>query len=425
MGRRTTRRDFIKKAGTGIAAFHIVPRYVLGGPGHTPPSEMITRAVIGTGSQGMHHVTSYPKTLAVCDVDKQRLDRALKKAGDRCRGYTDFRRVLERKDIDTVHIPTPPHWHALISIAAAKAGKDIYCEKPLTRFIREGRVLSEVVRQYGAVLQVNTWGTRGHQRHREMRKLVANGLLGTPVTVVLNPRYCGSGFKITASRNMGVGPLPGVPVPAHLDYDLWLGPAPHRPYNPRHVHSSFRGYWDFAGGGLLDMGMHHLDPVLYALGKTNVGPVEVSAVAKWPPDPMGAREWQTINVKYADGTTIIMESWQWGKKTTEGMAYLEGPKGKYYGPGKTDPPQLIHEIGKYPDPPKLHGWEHAVRTRDDSSGTHPNAEQGHRCVTVLHLANIAIRTGRTIRWDPQAERVLGDEEANRFVDVPMRAPWHL
>lgn len=423
MNTALTRRKFIAAAGTGAALFHVVPRRVLG-KGTEPPSDMITRGVIGTGARGMSHVAKYPKTLAVCDVDAHHLERAVKKAGGGCEGYTDFRDLLERKDIDTVHIPTPPHWHALMSIMAAQMGKDVFSEKPMTRFIHEGRAVVDAIRQYGRVFQLCTWGSCGNKVSRDIWKITTNELLGTPLTAVLN-RGHGHNFKITAKRNRGVGPLPGVPVPDYLDWDLWLGPASYRPYNPRYTNRNFRGYWDFAGGGLLDMGMHHLTPILWGLRKLDTGPVKIETVAKWPQDPYGAREWQTITATYADGTKVIIESWQWGEKTTEGMPLLSGPDGKYFGPGKTDPPELAHELDTYPGPPKVHNWEHAVKTRDDTNGNHPNAEKGQRCITVLHLANISFRTGRSLTWDPETEQIVDDPEANALVDIPLRAPWHL
>jgi predicted dehydrogenase len=417
-GGRISRREFVSRAVAAAATVAIVPRRVLGGPGS--PSGTITRAVIGTGSMGMGHVTSYPQTLAVCDVDKNRLARALKKAGGDCKGYGDWRHVIDRKDIDTVHIPTPPHWHALIAIAAAQSGKDVFSEKPATHFIREGRVLSDTIKAYGRVYQANAWG-RGP--YHEMRKLVASGLLGSPLTVVLNPEYCKTGFKIR--QWSGRTNLTPQPVPPELDYDMWLGPAPYKPYHPHRVHGSFRGYWDYDEGGLGDMGQHHIDPIQYAMGKDDTGPVEIEAEAPWPQHPDACGLWGKITMKYADGTTMIIESWEWGPKTTEGRPLLEGPKGKYYGRKRTEPAGLMSELRSFPDPPRLQSFDHAVRTRENEHGVKPNAEQGHRSATLLHLANIAIRMGRKIRWDPVAERVVGDEAANRLVDIPMRAPWHL
>ncbi|MFQ5654751.1 MAG: Gfo/Idh/MocA family protein, partial [Planctomycetota bacterium] len=186
--RKISRRRFLGDALKAGVAFSIVPRHVLGGPGYTPPSEVITRAVIGTGGMGLAaHVAPNvagkpPVTLMVCDVDRKHLGNALKKAGPGCEGTGDWRRVLDRKDIDTIHIATPPHWHALIGIAAAEAGFDLMSEKPFTRTIGEGRAYLEVVQRHGRMLQINTHGRFGRYYSfgstKLLKKLVASGRLG-------------------------------------------------------------------------------------------------------------------------------------------------------------------------------------------------------------------------------------------------------
>lgn len=424
-----TRRQFLGRAGTTAATFSIVPRHVLGGPGHTPPSEVITRAVIGTGGRGRSgHVTANregkpPVTLAVCDVDEKRLAAGLKKAARSCDAYTDFRRVLERKDIDTIHIATPPHWHALMSIASAQAGKDILCEKPLTKFIYEGRAVVDAVRRYGRILQLGTYGRFGKYHRfgpsRELRKLVTSGLLGSPVTVRVAKSQ---GFNWKVKQWSGKTNLTPQTMPSELHYDMWLGPAPVKPYHPHRVHGSFRGYWDYDGGGLADMGEHYLDPVQYFLDKDDTSPVEIEAYAPWPQHPDAVGMWGRVTLKYEDGTTLILESGEWGEQEKGKLPFLEGPKGKVYKHYKTEPAGLFEKLRAYPDPPRMIRFQEAVRTRKQPGG---NAEVAHRSATLLHLANIAIRTGRKLRYDPVAERFIGDEEANRFVNVPMRAPWHV
>lgn len=414
-----TRRRFLGGSAAVGAALQIVPSsYVFGGP--TAPSNVITRAVIGTGGMGMGHVTKYPQTLAVCDVDKARLQRAVDKAGGDVSAYSDWREILDRDDIDTVHIPTPPHWHAQIAIAAAKAGKDIYSEKPATHTLAESRALVEAVERAGVVYQANTWG-RGSGHF--MRKLVASGLLGTPLTVCLNPRYCPTGFKIR--QWSGRPNLQPQAVPEVLDYDMWLGPAPYKPYNAHRVHGSFRGYWDYDEGGFGDMGQHHIDPIQYALGKDDTGPVEVEAVAPWPQHPDACGLWGTIYLKYADGTTMIIESWEWGEKTTEGRPLLEGPNGKYWGGNRLEPANLLEELRHFPDPPRLQSWEHAVRTRENVHGAKPNVWQATRSADILHLASLAVRLGRKITWDPVKQNFPDDADAMRLASPPRRAPWLL
>jgi predicted dehydrogenase len=427
--RRITRRKLIGDSIKAGALFYIVPRHVLGGPGYTPPSEVITRAVIGTGGMGVGgHVTRNeegqpPRTLAVCDVDQNHLVRALKKAERSCDGYSDWRRVLERTDIDTIHIATPPHWHALIGIAAAQAGFDILEEKPFTHTIHEGQVYVETVQRYGRVLQINTHSRFGNcyrfGASRMLKKLVNSGLLGKPLTVrVTRP----NGFNWKVKEWSGRPNLTPQPVPHVLDYGMWLGPAPFKPYHPHRVHASFRGYWDYDSGGLTDMGQHYLDPVQYFLGKDETGPVEVSAVAPWPPHPDAVGVWERVTLKYADGDAIILNTGEWGESDPDGLPYLEGPQGKVYDNYRTDPPGLFEQLDGLPDPERLIDFEAAVRTRRKSGGYEVPS---HRSCTLVNLAAIAIRLGRPLKWDPVKERFVGDEQANRLVEVPMRSPWHL
>jgi len=419
--RELTRRQFISRAAAAAATVTIVPRYCLGGPG--APSNVFREAVIGTGGMGMGHVTQNKKgdsrrTLAVCDVDKNHLKRSMDKAGSSAKGYGDWREVIARDDIDIVRIPTPPHWHALISIAACQAGKDVYSEKPATRFIREGRVLVDTVKRYGRVYSINCYGRGGFER---WRKLVMSGLLGNPLTVRVSRKH---GYNWKVRQWSGRTYLEPQPVPPQLDYNMWLGPAPYKPYHPHRVHGSFRGYWDYDSGGMGDMGQHWIDPVQYLLGKDDTGPVEVKAYAPWPVHPDAVGMWGRVWITYEDGTRIILDSQEWGEPEEGDHAYIEGPKGRAWRNGRTDPPGLFEKLRDYPNPPRLVGYYDAVRKRIKPS-RRPDVEAAHRSITLLHLSAIAIRTGRTIRWDPVAERVIGDEEANRFVNVPMRAPWHL
>jgi myo-inositol 2-dehydrogenase/D-chiro-inositol 1-dehydrogenase len=424
-----TRRRFIGNTVKVGALFYIVPRHVLGGRGYTPPSEVITRAVIGTGGMGLGgHVTENPEgeppqTLAVCDVDQNHLARALKKAGRSCDGYSDWRKVLERTDIDTIHIATPPHWHGLMCIAAAQAGFDVLGEKPVTHTIYEGRKLVEAIQRYGRIYKVNTSSRYGNcyrfGSSKMLKKLVASGLLGKPLTVRISRQ---NGFNWKLKEWSGQTNLTPQPVPDVLDYDMWLGPAPFKPYHPHRVHASFRGYWDYDGGGLTDMGQHYLDPVQYVLGKDDTSPVAVSAVAPWPPHPDAVGLWETVRMTYADGDTIMLNSGEWGEEDPPGLPFIEGPNGKVFDNYRTEPAGLFEQLDRVPDPPPLLEFEEAVRTRQKAG---LNEEVGHRSCTLVNLAAIAIRLGRPLKYDPLKEEFIGDEQANRLVKVPMRAPWHL
>jgi predicted dehydrogenase len=425
-----SRRGFLKTT-LATAAVAAVPRHVLGGPGQTPPSDTIAHAVVGTGGMGMGHVgmvtgDKKAKLLAVCDTDAKRLESALKHGGTSCTGYKDFREVLDRGDIDVVHVPTPPHWHALISIAAAQAGCDVFCEKPMTRTIGEGQYVIDAVQKNGRIFRLNTWfrlhgGLYGLGCDaKPIKQLASNGLLGWPLTVIVAP-WTGFGWKVSAWS--GMASYVPQPVPPELDYDMWLGPAPYKPYHPHRVHGSFRGYWDYDGGGLADMGQHYLDPVQYILDKDDTSPVEIEAVAPWPTHDDAAGMWGYVEMKYADGCRLILESGEWGTTRTQGRPYIEGPKGKVYPGFRTDPPDLKEALASLPEPePQVSDFNVSITTRQKFG---LNESNGNRSNMLVHLANCAIRTGRKLKFDPVKQLFIGDEEANRLVHQPMRAPWHL
>ena len=419
-----TRRTFLKTSIAAMATVAIVPRHVLGGPGHTPPSEILTRAVIGTGGMGMGHVKSINtacKLLAVCDVDSKHLADAVAAGGPDCKGYRDFREVLERKDIDIVHVPTPPHWHAIISIAAAKAGKDIWCEKPMTRTIAEGEAVVAAVKKHKRIFRLNTWFRFTDNFYgmgvpvKDIRKAVMHGLLGDgPLKVTLN---ASTGFDWKFYW-VGRTDLTPQPVPAELDYDLWLGPAPFKPYHPHRVHGTFRGYWDYDGGGLGDMGQHYLDPVQYILGKDGDSPVEIESDAP-PQDKDAVGTFRYIRLKYKDGTEIILD----GENRDKQAAFIEGSKGRILKGMKTDITDFQAKLKGLSDPePMVTDFVQAVKTRSHFA---LNEVNGHRSCTLVNLAKIALQTGRPLRFDPKKQRFVKDKEANSYVSQPMRGNWKL
>jgi predicted dehydrogenase len=271
------RRDFLKKAGAASLILTIIPRHVLGGKGFTAPSDQLTKGIIGVGGMGKNHIGYEGRLRAVADVDKEHLKQAIAKAGGNITGYSDFRELIARPDIDVVHIATPPHWHGIITKAAAEAGKDIWCEKPMTRTIGEGIKVVEAVQKHGRIFRLNTWFRFKDNFYglgtdvKPLKKLIDSRVLGWPLKVTVSG-ITGYDWKFYWS---GVPNLKPVPVPPELDYDMWLGPAPYKPYNPERVHAKFRGYWDYDGGGLGDMGQHYLDPVQYMLGKDNTSPISV------------------------------------------------------------------------------------------------------------------------------------------------------
>jgi predicted dehydrogenase len=399
----------------------IVPRHVLGGQGVTPPSDQITKAIIGVGAQGRAHI-GYEGTrlLAVCDVDRRHLEEVLAMVGSDVTGYTDYRDVLRRPDIDVVHIATPPHWHALMSVEAARAGKDIWCEKPMTRTIGEGQRVVEAVQQHGRMFRVNTWfrfrslfygmGTEV----KPLKKIVQSGVLGWPLTVTIGG-ITGYDWKFYWSGKTNLVPQP---VPPELDYDMWLGPAPYKPYASHRVHETFRGYWDYDGGGLGDMGQHYLDPVQYLLDKDHTSPIRVEVDAPQQHyDAAGS--WRRIEFTYADGCRIILD----GENRDTDAAYLAGPHGRIYRGFRSDVPKLNELVATLPDPePQITTFSESVRTRQAFALNEANA---HRSATLVNLAVAAVRLNRTLHYDPVRQRFTDDEAANRLIDQPMRAPWTL
>ncbi|RJP33228.1 MAG: gfo/Idh/MocA family oxidoreductase [Candidatus Omnitrophota bacterium] len=419
-----SRRQFFRKTAGyagAAAAFTIIPRRALGATDQPAPSDELTKAIIGVGGMGRGHLGyGGSRLLAVCDVDEKHLEQALGGADDDVKGYKDFREVLDRPDIDIVHIPTPPHWHALISIAAAEAGKDIWCEKPMTRTIGEGKKVVEAVQRNGRIFRINTWFRFQDNFYgfdtpvKPIKKVVQNGLLGWPLKVTVNG-HTGFDWKFQWSGRTDLTPQP---VPAELDYDFWLGPAPYKPYHPHRVHGTFRGYWDYDGGGLGDMGQHYLDPVQYILDKDDTSPIEVEVDApQQHPDAVGS--WRRITLRYADGCEIILD----GENKDKDAPFIEGPEGKLFKKMKSDIPNLEEKLKELPDPePQLTDFSEAVRTRQKFALDEVKA---FRSATLVNLGAIAVRLGRNLRFDPVTLQCIDDETANRLIDQPMRAPWHL
>ena len=330
---------------------------------------------------------------------------------DRCDNkeyYVDFRLLLERQDIQVVAIATHPGWHALISIAAMEAGKDVVCEKPMTRFISEGRAVADAEKRFGRVFQVER---KGGYSPNKVRKIFESGLLKHCDSVLVRP----GGFKV--AEWSGKVKYEVADVPESLDWDLYCGPAPLRPFNRHRVGGTHRGYWDHEGGGLSDMGHHHLHALAYQYGRDLTAPVEITPYAP-PAHPECCGMWGWCELKYADGFTLVLESGEWGPKYD---------RRQHKNLGEAELLSMLSEedrkkLDAMPDPERLPFFEEAIRTRSRTAG---NAERSHRVATIYHLANVAFRCGRPLKFDPDTEQIVGDEEANRLVNPPMRAPWRL
>ena len=420
------RRKFIRNGVVSMAAFSIIPAHVLGGRNYVAPSDQLTKAIIGVGSMGRGHIPyEDTRVVAICDVDKRHIQLAkaeLAKAGmnSDINVYHDYRELLLNKDIDIVHIATPPHWHGIMSVDAANAGKDVWCEKPMTRTIGEGLRVKEAIAANGSIYRLNTWFRFKDNFYgmnttvKPIKKLVDSGLLGWPLKVTVN---AATGFDWKFYW-IGRTDLDVQPVPADLDYEMWLGPAPFKPYHPHRTHGTFRGYWDYDGGGLGDMGQHYLDPVQYFLGKDHTSPVRVDVdTEQQHPDAAGI--WKRVELTYADGCKIVLD----GDNRDKDAAYIEGPKGKLFKGFRSDIPDLDKKLAALPDPdPQIGTFSDSVRSRQKFA---LNEENGFRSSTLVNMAIIAIRLGRTLKFDPDKCEFIDDHAANLLINQPMRAPWNI
>ncbi|MCP1383345.1 Gfo/Idh/MocA family oxidoreductase [Runella sp. CRIBMP] len=413
-----SRRKFIKGSLATLAAFSIVPRHVLG-KGYLAPSDQLTKAIVGVGGMGRGHIPyAGTKVVAICDVDKRHLKLALDQLEPGVKTFSDYRELIQLPEVDIVHVATPPHWHGIIAADAARAGKDVWCEKPMTRTIGEGKRLVEAVQQHGRIFRLNTWFRFESNFYgmnttvKPIKKLVESGLLGWPLKVTVS-RHTGFDWKFYWVGKTNLQPEP---IPAELDYDMWLGPAQYKPYSEHRVHGTFRGYWDYDGGGLGDMGQHYLDPIQYFLGKDDTSPISVEIDApQQHTDAVGT--WRRIEYTYADGCKIILD----GEGKDESVPYIEGPKGKLYPNFRSDIPDLEKKLAAFPDSePQVTDFVEAVKKRQKFA---LNEENGHRSCTIVNMGLTALRLGRSLKFDPVKQLFVDDEGANRLIDQPMRGPW--
>lgn len=417
-----SRRTFLKRAGAA-SAFTIVPAHIL--RSETAPSNQLTRALLGFGGiarSGNHLGYKATRLVALCDPDATRVQEGVVQAEKNGYGkiFTcrDFREILARPDVDIVHICTPPHWHGLMSVMAAQAGKDIWCEKPMTRTIGEGRRVQEAVKANGRIFRLNTWfrfmsGFYGFGTEvKPLKKLMENRVLGWPVKAVVGSV---TGFSLKFGWS-GLANLKPEPVPSTFDYDLWLGPAPYKPYHPHRTHGTFRGYWDYDGGGLGDMGQHYLDPVQYLMEKDETSPIKIEVDCP-PQHPDAVGSFRRITFTYADGCQIILD----GDDSMKGAPFLEGPKGKVWPKMKSDIPNLESLLAELPEPaPQQTDFVESVKLRRPFA---LNEGNGFRSATIVNLGIVAMRLGRGFAFDPVALTAVNDPAADRFIYQQMRAPW--
>ena len=432
---KATRGGFLQAAGAA-SLFSIAPARVLWGD--TAPSNQLTRALIGFGCIA-HSANHLPfkgsRLIGLCDPWKERQDYGLvcaeKSGWGKVKAYKNFMALLADKDVDIVHICTPPHWHGCMSVMAANAGKDIWCEKPMTRTVGEGKRVMEVVKAKKRMFRLNTWfrfqgnfygfGTTVEP----IRQVVENGLLGK------GPMKCtfgagqGFGWKFGWSGRANAAPEP---VPAGLDWDMWLGPAPYKPYTAHRAGTSFRGYWDYDSGGLGDMAQHYLDPLQYLLCKDDTSPVKVDYKGpKQHPECVG--RFDRITLTYDDGTTVDLD----GDETLTGEPLLRGANGMCVYPkakdGKTL--RLVDKDGKELDAEKILAElpKPAPQQTDfiDSCKNRKtfalNESNGFRSCTMFNLGIAAERLGRGFEFDPVTLHAKNDPAADRFLYQSMRSPW--
>jgi predicted dehydrogenase len=429
--RTLSRREFLRAAshtslgiGAGLALPNLFLNRTRAATGQNP-SELVRVGFIAVGAQGLSNLNALMKNaVAVCDVDKLRVAAAAarveKANGAKCKTFTDYRRMLEDKSIDAVCISTPDHWHALPAIHACQAGKDVYCEKPLTLTIREGQVLEKIARRTGRIVQTGSQ-QRSDPKFRRACELLRSGYMGKIKSVHVGlpgPNYTDRAKPPT---------LPDSEPPPELDYDLWLGPAPWRPYNKNRVHYLFRFYWDFSGGQMTNWGAHHLDITQWALGMDESGPVLIEGSST--PNPEGYFETpETFETAYhyANGVKVTVRSpdRQTGCRFECEKGILRVNRGLL----ETDPEELLAEAPKetsvklYESPQHHQNWLACIKSRKPPIC---DVAIGHRSATVCHLGNIAVRTGKKINWDPVKEQITGDAELAKWADKPYRAPWKL
>ena len=429
--RRISRRRFLKRvagvAGAVIGVPYVVDSSALGKAGSVAASNRITIGFIGVGSHGiaMNLKSFLPQgdaqVVAVCDVDTNHRNRARdmvnQKYGNKdCASYNEFREIIARDDIDAVMISTPDQWHVPISIAAAKAGKDVECEKP-TLTVEEGRVLCETMKRYNRIFQWSTEDRSVDVYHR-MCELVRNGRIGKVHTIRV---------ELPSGPDTQGNPAP-MPVPDGFDYDLWLGPAPWAPYTKERCHWNFRWILDYSGGMLTDWGAHLLDGAQWGNDSEHTGPVEVEGNGVFCKGGLydTAKEYR-IEYKYANDVKLIVTSGTPSLRFegTEGWIGNRGWRAKL----QANPESILDSVI---GPNEIHlytcrageqrNFLDCVKSRKDC---YFPPEIGHRCFTIAHIGNISMLLGRKLRWDPEKEQFINDEQANRMLSRSMRSPWRL
>jgi predicted dehydrogenase len=442
-GYTTSRRSLLKMLAASSAVPMIAPSRLFGADA---PSNKITLGFIGVGWQGGSNLGAFLaedmcRVVAICDVDEGHLKGAIDKVNKRygnqdCKGYKDFRELLARKDIDAVCISTPDHWHSIPAIAAANAGKDIFCEKPLSHTLNEGIAMVQAVQKNNRIWQTGSW-QRSQGQFRWAAQMVQNGFIGKVTHVEVGLPSGHSDFNKTGKDK------PDGPAPEGLDYDLWIGPAQMMPYNPCRLHKNWRWNYNTGGGQLMDWIGHHCDIAHWGLANPKfgcgpddaIGPLELSATAEYP-DKNAV--WNTatkfrIECKYPNDVQVVIAG---GDKEIKGGAKWIGPNGWVRvdrGTIEASDKQLIRDIQDrekkgdldiklYKSPGHMREFLDSVKSR---KRTLTPVEIAHRSQTPGHLGHIAATVGRKIKWDSVQQVIVDDADATKMLSKKMREPWQL
>jgi predicted dehydrogenase len=428
-----SRRSFLRSAILAGVAPYFMPRRVLGSPDIPSANERIVLGQIGIGNMGSGHLEAFlgnsdVQLVAVCDVHRDHREAAQRKVNEHygqqtaggsfrgCAAYLEFERLLARPDIDAVCIAVPDHWHAIIAIAACKAGKDVYCEKPLALTVRDARRMVNAARRYARVFQTGSQ-QRSTDKFRYACELVRNARIGKLVKI-----------------NVGVGgpshdkQFVEQAVPGAMDWERWLGPAPWSHYNEERCSGDYSGGWrhvrDYSGGMMTDWGAHHFDIAQWALGMDDSGPTDIIPPPGPPPGittTPNPDEGQTLRYRYSNGVEMIHGGANGILFTgTDGKIEVNRGYFRTWPDSIGQQPILPSDVHLYECSDHRQNWLDCIRTR-----TRPIAdvEIGCRSVSVCHLGNIAYWTGRHIKWDPLNEQILDDDAAAHWLDRPKRGPW--
>ncbi len=423
------RREFLKSASSSLLAGALIPYFPVAGLANMEPRSKNDRPGIGCigmryqGSVIARKAAAHGDIVAICDVDSEYGEKARAEFGVKSPLYRDYRKMLERPDIDVITIGTPDHWHTKIVIDACRAGKDVYCEKPLTLTVDEGKLMTKVVRETGRIVQVGSW-QRSDYRFRLAVEMVRQGRIGKLQRV-----------DVVLGKNKTGGPFKQEPPPPQLDWNMWQGQTPDVPYIKERCHYTFRWWYEYSGGQMTDWGAHHLDIAQWGIGQL---PIAVEGKAKFPHVPNGYNVAIDFFARYHYPNGVEMTVADHGRN---GIMFT-GTKGRLFVNRGTisgkpveqlaDDPLPRSEFKLYPhdnlERPKRMGkldsiinhmgnFFDCIRTRNQPIS---DVASQHRSVTTCHIGNISMRIGRPLKWDSQREEFVDDPEANTWLSRPQR-----